>query len=122
MGLLYRFSGEFNGQQGVQIFPVGGMKQLIKSFFASVESSGVTTLFSQEVKSFMIKDSQVNGVITKEGNEYKSDVVLSSVSPISTFLELIGPKRLDTGFIRELKSLRYHGNVSKLNLALEALR
>ena len=119
MGLLYRFSGEFNGQQGVQIFPVGGMRQLIKSFFSSVESSGVTTLFNQKVKNFMIEDNQVNGVITKEGNEYKSDVVLSSVSPISTFLELIGPKRLDTGLIRELKSLRYHGNVSKLNLALD---
>jgi len=121
MGLLYRFSGEFNGQQGAQIFPVGGMEQLIKSFYASVESSGVTTLFSQTVKNFIIKDGKVDGVITKEGNEYKSSIVLSSVSPILTFLELIGPKRLDTGFIRELKSLRYHGNVSKLNLALDRM-
>ena len=55
MGLLYRFSGEFNGQQGAQIFPVGGMEQLIKSFYASVESSGVTTLFNQTVKNFIIK-------------------------------------------------------------------
>ena len=56
---------------------------------------------------------------TKNGQEYKANIVLSSVSPIKTFLKFIGPKRLDTGVLRELNSLRYKGNVSKLNLALD---
>ena len=119
MGLLYKISGEFNGQRGIQVLPKGGIKNLVDAFYKSAISSGVETIFNQEVESLILEDNKVVGVKTKNGQEYKANIVLSSVSPIKTFLKFIGPKRLDTGVLRELNSLRYKGNVSKLNLALD---
>ena len=119
MGLLYKISGEFNGQRGIQVLPKGGIKNLVDAFYKSAISSGVETIFNQEVESLILEDNKVIGVKTKNGQEYKANIVLSSVSPIKTFLKFIGPKRLDTGVLRELNSLRYKGNVSKLNLALD---
>ena len=119
MGLLYKISGEFNGQRGIQVLPKGGIKNLVDAFYKSAISSGVETIFNQEVESLILEDNKVVGVKTKNGQEYKANIVLSSVSPIKTLLKFIGPKRLDTGVLRELNSLRYKGNVSKLNLALD---
>ena len=119
MGLLYKISGEFNGQRGVQILPKGGIKNLVDAFYKSSISAGVETIFNQEVDSLILGDNKVRGVKTKDGQEYKANIVLSSVSIVKTFLNFIGPKRLDTGVLRELNSLRYKGNVSKLNLALD---
>ena len=119
MGLLYKISGEFNGQRGIQVLPKGGIKNLVDAFYKSAISSGVETIFNQEVESLILEDNKVVGVKTKNGQEYKANIVLSSVSPIKTFLKFIGPKRLDTGVLRELNSLRYKGNVSKSNLALD---
>jgi len=119
MGLLYKISGEFNGQRGIQVLPKGGIKNLVDAFYKSAISSGVETIFNQEVESLILEDNKVVGVKTKNGQEYKANIILSSVSPIKTFLKFIGPKRLDTGVLRELNSLRYKGNVSKLNLALD---
>ena len=121
MGLLYKLSGEVNGEQSSQIFPKGGIEKLIDTFYKSAIGSGVEVIFGQEVKNLIIENDKIFGVRTINGTEYKASRVLSSVSPIKTFFDFIGHKRLDTGVLRELKSLRYKGNVSKLNLALDRI-
>ena len=119
MGLLYKLSGEVNGEQSSQIFPKGGIEKLVDTFYKSAIGSGVKIIFDQEVKNLIIENNKIQGVKTINGKEYRANKVLSSVSPIKTFFEFIGHKKLDTGVLRELKSLRYKGNVSKLNLALD---
>ena len=121
MGLLYKLSGEVNGEQSSQIFPKGGIEKLVDTFYKSAIGSGVEVAFGQEVKNLIIENDKIHGVKTINGTEYRSSKVLSSVSPIKTFFDFIGHKRLDTGVLRELKSLRYKGNVSKLNLALDRI-
>ena len=41
MGLLYRLAGEFNGAQGAQIFPEGGIPKLIETLYKSSRIAGV---------------------------------------------------------------------------------
>ena len=121
MGLLYKLSGEVNGEQSSQIFPKGGIEKLVDTFYKSAIGSGVEIIFGQEVKNLIIENNKIQGVKTINGKEYRANKVLSSVSPIKTFFEFIGHKKLDTGVLRELKSLRYKGNISKL-LAIEGLQ
>ena len=118
MGLLYRLSGEINGESAGQIVPMGGPGLLMNAFYSSAEKSGVETHFNDTVSKILIKDGSVCGVKSSKGNEYFATHVVSSLSPIKTFLDLVGPTQLDTGFVREINSLRYKGNTSKLNLAL----
>ena len=121
MGLLYRLAGEFNGAQGAQIFPEGGIPKLIETFYKSSTSAGVEFIFKNEAKNLIFENNKVTGIKTQNGEEFFADIVLSSVSPIKTFFDFIGPQRLDTGLLREIKSLRYKGNVSKLNLLLNKI-
>ena len=121
MGLLYRLAGEFNGAQGAQIFPEGGIPKLIETFYKSSTSAGVEFIFKNGAKNLIFENNKVTGIKTQNGEEFFADIVLSSVSPIKTFFDFIGPQRLDTGLLREIKSLRYKGNVSKLNLLLNKI-
>ena len=107
MGLLYRLAGEFNGAQGAQIFPEGGIPKLIETFYKSSTSAGVEFIFKNEAKKLIFENNSVTGIKTQNGEEFFADIVLSSVSPIKTFFDFIGPQRLDTGLLREIKSLRY---------------
>ena len=119
IGLLYRLSGEIDGNKGGQIIPLGGIGSLMDAFFSAVKKSGVTTIFDESVSKILIKDSKVTGVKTTSGKEYFANSIIASTSPIKTFLNLVGPTNLETGFLREINSLRFKGNTSKLNLALD---
>jgi phytoene dehydrogenase-like protein len=44
--------------------------------------------------------------------------VISSADPKTTFLRLLGPRYLDTGFVRRVKHIRSRGLAAKLHLAL----
>ncbi len=119
MGLLYFFSGEAIGHSAGQIIPKGGIGNLINAFFNSTIESGVKTKFNESVAKILIKNGKVTGVKTTSGQEYFGKSIIASTSPIKTFLELVGPTNLETGFLRQINSLRYKGNTSKLNLALD---
>ena len=41
MGLLYRLAGEFNGAQGAQIFPEGGIPKLIETFINQAQAQAL---------------------------------------------------------------------------------
>ena len=45
--------------------------------------------------------------------------VVSAINPSTTFLDLVGPRDLDTGFVRKVKSIRNQGDAAKLHLALD---
>jgi phytoene dehydrogenase-like protein len=45
--------------------------------------------------------------------------VISGADPKTTFLNLLGPRYLDTGFVRRVKHIRSQGLCAKLHLALD---
>ena len=65
MGLLYRLAGEFNGAQGAQIFPEGGIPKLIETFYKSSTSAGVEFIFKNEAKNLIFDNNKVTGIRLK---------------------------------------------------------
>ena len=53
------------------------------------------------------------------GEEIRARTVVSAINPQTTFLDLVGPRELDTGFVRKVTNIRMKGNVAKLHLALD---
>ena len=45
--------------------------------------------------------------------------IVSAINPRTTFLDLVGPRELDTGFVRKVKNIRMKGDAAKLHLALD---
>lgn len=119
LGLYYRLTGEADGQPGAQVVPEGGMGAVIEAFQRASESAGVTLRTGCEVRKVLVDNGRAVGVSTTQGEEIHAPCVVSAISPVTTFLTLVGPRELDTGFVRDIRSIRTRGNVSRLNLALD---
>jgi phytoene dehydrogenase-like protein len=55
----------------------------------------------------------------ESGEQIRARSVISSVDPKTTFLTLVGPRHLDTGFVRRVHHIRARGLAAKLHLALK---
>ncbi len=119
LGLYYRLAGEVAGERGAQIVPKGGMGSAMKAFHVAAERAGATFRTGCAVRKILIERGRAAGIVTAAGEEIRAGCVVSAISPVTTFMQLVGPRELDTGFVRDIRSIRTRGNVSKLNLALD---
>jgi len=121
LGLYYRLSGDVAGRTGGQFVPVGGMASLAPAFVRAAEKAGVTIRCSAPVGRILADRGRTSGVVMQDGTEITAPVVVSAIHPQTTFLHLVDPAESGTGFIRAVKNVRSHGNVAKLDLALDRI-
>jgi phytoene dehydrogenase-like protein len=57
--------------------------------------------------------------VLENAEEILGAVIMSATDPSTTFLDMVGPRELDTGFVRKIKNIRNHGDAAKLHLALD---
>ena len=69
----------------------------------------------------VVEDDRAAAVELESGTVLRTHAVVSSADPKTTFLDLVGPEHLDTGFLRRVGSFRTNGLAAKLNLALDDL-
>lgn len=119
IGLYYRLAGEIDGQPGGQMLPKGGMGAVIAMMQRSAERRGVTIRTEAAVARILIEKGRVVGVVVANGEEIRARTILSAINPRTTFVDLVGPRELDTGFLRKILNVRMKGNVAKLHLALD---
>ncbi|MCB1465509.1 MAG: NAD(P)/FAD-dependent oxidoreductase [Nitratireductor sp.] len=115
IGLYHRLAG--GGNLAVV---KGGMAGLANAFAEAAKAAGVELRMSSPVANIEIEAGRAVGVRFADGEVLSAHKVLSATSPVSTFLDLVGARHLDTEFARELRHLRGGGNVAKLNIALSA--
>jgi phytoene dehydrogenase-like protein len=117
--LLYnRLAGEAAGLPAALAVPKGGMGAVAAAMAQAVEALGVTIRTGTRVRSLKVSDDRVTGVVLEGGETILARQVLSAVNPRTTFLDLLGPRHLDTGFVRRTQNIRMRGTAAKLHLAL----
>ncbi len=121
LGLLYKLSQIKASYQEKSLSIHGGVSSFIDALFNSAEENGVDFVFKGKVSSILISDSVATGVKLENGVEYSAKTIVSSISPVNTFLDLVGAQNLETDLIRRIRALRYSGNTSKLNIILEEI-
>lgn len=119
LGLYYRLAGETGGASGAQMLPQGGMGAVVAAIRAAAEMAGVTVRTSASVGKIIVEKGRAIGVTLDTGEELRARTVISAINPATTFLDLVGPRELDTGFVRKVKNIRMKGDAAKLNLALD---
>ena len=119
LGLYYRLAGEIAGAAGGQVIPAGGMGAVSAAIERAADSFGVMTRTGAPVARILIEKGRAVGVALAEGEEIRARTVISAINPQTTFLSLVGPRELDTGFVRKVTNIRMKGNVAKLHLALD---
>ena len=119
LGLYYRLAGEAGGQTGAQFVPAGGMGAVVAALAAAAASAGVALRTGTAVRRIRIEEGRATGVETEAGEILLSPTIVSGIDPQTTFLELVGARELETGFVRRLSHIRADGDAAKLHLALD---
>jgi phytoene dehydrogenase-like protein len=119
LGLYYRLAGEVAGQAGGQLIPTGGMGAVTAAMARAADAIGVTVRTGAPVGRVLIEQGRAVGVTLASGEEIRATAVISAANPRTTFIDLVQPRELDTGFVRKLTKIRMKGDVAKLHLALD---
>jgi phytoene dehydrogenase-like protein len=69
----------------------------------------------------LVRNDRAYGVTLASGEEIEAGVIVSGVDPKRTFLSLVGAKRLDSAFVKQVNDFKIRGSSAKVNLALDAL-
>jgi phytoene dehydrogenase-like protein len=116
--LLYRLAAESAAGAAGLSQPKGGMGALCNALAKAATAAGATIRTDAPVASILVDGDRASGVVLESGENIGAQSVISSADPKTTFLRLLGPRYLDTGFVRRVKHIRSRGLAAKLHLAL----
>ncbi len=81
----------------------GGVAELSSAITAEFEASGGTVLTNANVDEILVVDGKVQGVHLKDGRTFYAPVVISNVSKIRTYVDLIHPKHVPENVFADLR-------------------
>jgi phytoene dehydrogenase-like protein len=119
LGLYYRLAGETGGAAGAQMLPKGGMGAVVAAIRVAAEKAGVTIRTTAPVAKIIVEKGRAVGVALDTGEVLRAKTIVSAINPATTILDLVGPREVDTGFVRKVKNIRMKGDAAKLHLALD---
>ncbi|MBX3568598.1 MAG: NAD(P)/FAD-dependent oxidoreductase [Rhizobiaceae bacterium] len=119
LGLYYRLTGEHAAVAGGQMIPAGGMAAVTGAIRKAAEAAGVTIRTAAEVSSIEARQGRATAAVLAGGERIAAGTIISAINPRTTFLDLVGPSHLDTGFVRRIGNIRMKGDAAKLHLALD---
>ncbi len=116
--LLNRLAAEAAGETAGLAVPKGGMGALAASMSEAVRGLGAEIRTGAKVQSLTVQSDRAVGVRLESGEELHADAIVAAINPGTTFLDLLGPRHLDTETVRRVRNIRMRGNACKLHLAL----
>jgi phytoene dehydrogenase-like protein len=119
--LLYRLAGKGGGAAGALTLPEGGMGTVTEALASAARAAGAEIRTGQPVRRVLVENDRAVGVELEDGAKIASQNVISNADPRRTFMDLLGPEHLDTGFVTRVRNIRMRGDAAKVNLALDGL-
>jgi phytoene dehydrogenase-like protein len=116
--LLYRLAAESAAGGTGLSQPKGGMGALCNALAKAAAAAGAVIRTGAPVAGIRVEADRACGVALESGETIDAACVVSSAHPKTTFLRLLGPRHLDTGFVRRVNHIRSSGLAAKLHLAL----
>ena len=103
------------------LIPKGGMSQLAAAMTKSAHAAGVIIRTGTSVARILTDTDRATGVETLDGQTFTAPLIISAISPHTTFQHLVGPRPLDAGFYNRSSLIRSRGGAAKLHLTLKSL-
>ncbi len=119
--LLHHYMGEIDGSFRAWGIPRGGTGAVSLAIASAAMAAGAEIRTEAPVAAITARDGRARGVVLESGEEIAAPVVLSSLDPRKTFLQLLEPGALDNSFAEDVARYRFRGSSGKVNLALDAL-
>ncbi len=106
--------------QGEPVLPPGGVASLVDALEKAARASGVEIRTGARVGCIEVADERVTGITLDDGTTFEATLVLSSVHPKPTLLEMVGPAHLDADYAREARLVADRGANARVDLSVEA--
>jgi phytoene dehydrogenase-like protein len=119
--LLHHYMGEIDGAFRAWGFQKGGTGGISESIASSARSLGVEIRTNAAVAKVLVRNGVANGVVLENGDELRAQIVVSSLDPRRTFLQLLDPAQLPNELVDSVKRYKFRGSSGKVNLALSDL-
>lgn len=101
--------------------PVGGLGAVTDALAAAVAAQRGEIRTGVRVRRILTEGGTVAGVETEGGGAIVAPLVVSSLDPRATMLDLLGAAHIETPLVRRLSAMSRFGSVAKVNLALEGV-
>ena len=118
---LHRHVGGGEGAVRARQIARGGSAALIAALVAAARAAGAEVRVGSAPAKLRIDASRIRGVVLADGSELEAPVVLSSLDPRATLLELAGPSHLDPELVGALQHVRYRGATARVHFAVDEL-
>ncbi len=119
--LLHHYMGEIDGAYRAWGFHKGGTGGLADVLARAATAYGAEIRCNAGVAEVIVKNGRATGVFLENGDELRADVVLSSLDPKRTFLQLVQPGQLPSDLVSAIQKFNIYGSSGKVNLALDGL-
>ena len=119
--LLHHYMGEIDGAFRSWGFSRGGTGAISNAIASAASEAGAEIRTKTSVARIRLRNGTATGVVLDNGDEIDSSLVLSSVDPRLTFLELMDVSELPGEFVEDIRRFKFRGSSGKVNLALDAL-
>lgn len=118
--LLHHYMGEIDGAYRAWGFPQGGTGGVAQAIASAARAAGVEIRCKAPVGQVIITGGRARGVALENGDEILARVVVSSLDPKQTFLNLVPPGQLPESLLARVREFNIRGSSAKVNLALDA--
>jgi phytoene dehydrogenase-like protein len=110
-----------DGHLGSWGFQQGGMGAVSDSIRRSAESFGAEIRTGAKVKKIIVRGGRAVGVALENGDELRAPVVVTTIHPKISFLDLIDSTELPADFVWDIERWKTRSGVVKVNVALSEL-
>jgi phytoene dehydrogenase-like protein len=119
--LLHHYMGEIDGAFRAWGFQRGGTGAISESIASAARAAGAEVRTDATVERVIVRDGKVKGVALANGDEISAPIVVSSLDPRRTFLQLVERKELPNDLVTNVERYKFRGSSGKVNLALSGL-
>ena len=113
--------GEIDGAYRAWGFHKGGTGGLADVLSSAAQAQGVEVRCNAGVDHVIVNNGRAEGVVLENGDVIKAAMVLSSLDPKQTFLNLVNPSELPDDLVNSIQRFQTVGSSGKVNLALDGL-
>jgi phytoene dehydrogenase-like protein len=118
--LLHHYMGEIDGAFRAWGFAKGGTGGIAQAIARAAQSFGAEIRTQAPVSQVFVRGGKATGVVLENGDEINADIVVSSLDPKQTFLNLVDSDLLPERLLESIRKYNIRGSSGKVNLALDA--
>jgi phytoene dehydrogenase-like protein len=102
-------------------YPHGGMGAVSNAIRSSAASAGCSVRTDARVAKILTENGRAKGIVLADGEELRASVVVTTLHPKRSFLELLDRRELPDDFVRAIERWKTRSGTVKINVALSEL-